>query len=50
MLLVDNYIRMHVVFFLNKKSEAFESFKTYNEMVETKTELKIKCLRSENGG
>jgi transposase InsO family protein len=41
---------MIVVCFLKKKSEAFENFKTYKEMVETKTELKIKCLRSDNGG
>jgi transposase InsO family protein len=50
MLLVDDYTRMTAVFFLNKKSEAFENFKTYKEMVETETELKIKCLRSDNGG
>jgi transposase InsO family protein len=50
MLLVDDYTRMTAVFFLNKKSEAFKNFKTYKEMVETETELKIKCLRSDNGG
>ena len=50
MLLVDDYTRMTAICFLNKKSEAFEKFKTYKEMVETKTELKIKCLRSDNGG
>jgi hypothetical protein len=41
MLLVDDYTRMTTVFFLNKKSKAFESFKTYREMVETETDLKI---------
>jgi hypothetical protein len=50
MLLVDDYTRMTAVLFLNKKSEAFENFKTYKEMVETETKLKIKCLRSDNGG
>jgi transposase InsO family protein len=50
MLLVDYYTRMSAVSFLNKKPEAFERFNTYKEMVETKTELKIKCLRSDNGG
>jgi transposase InsO family protein len=50
MLLVDEYTRITVVFFLNKKLEAFESFKTYKEMVETETKLKIKLLGSDNGG
>jgi hypothetical protein len=48
MLLVDDYTRMTTFFFLNKKSETFKNFKTYKEMVETETELKIKCLRSVN--
>jgi hypothetical protein len=34
MLLVYNYTRMIVVFFLKNKSEAFENFKIYKEMVE----------------
>jgi hypothetical protein len=34
MLLVDNYTRMTVVFFLKNKLEAFENFKIYKEMVE----------------
>jgi hypothetical protein len=50
MLLIDDYTRMTAVFFLKKKSEAFEHFKIYKEMVETETDLKIKCLRSDNGG
>jgi transposase InsO family protein len=50
MLLVDDYKRMTAVYFLNKKLEAFENFKTYKEMVEIETELKIKCLKSDNGG
>jgi hypothetical protein len=51
MLLVDDYTRMTAsLIFLKKKSEAFKKFKTYKEMVETETELKIKCLRSDNGG
>jgi hypothetical protein len=37
MLLVDDYKRMTIVCFLRKKSEAFENFKIYKEMVETKT-------------
>jgi transposase InsO family protein len=50
MLLVDDYTIMTVVLFINKNSQAFDNFKTYKEMVETKTELKIRFLRSENIG
>jgi hypothetical protein len=49
-LLVDDYTRMNVVFFLMNKSEAFENFKVYKEMVENEMDSKIKCLRSDNGG
>jgi transposase InsO family protein len=50
MLLVDDYTRMIVVFFLRNKSESFENFKVYKEMVENEMDSKIKCLRSDNGG
>jgi hypothetical protein len=50
MLLVDDYTRMTVVFFLKKKSDTFEHFKIYKELVETEIELKMSCLRSNNGG
>jgi transposase InsO family protein len=50
MLLVDDYTRMTAVFFLKNKSEAFENFKIYKEMVENETDSRIKCLRSDNGG
>ena len=49
-LLVDDYTRMNVVFFLMNKSEAFENFKVCKEMVENEMDSKIKCLRSHNGG
>jgi hypothetical protein len=49
-LLVDDYTRMTIVFFLRNKSEAFENFKVYKEMVEDEMDSKIKCLRSNNGG
>jgi hypothetical protein len=49
MLLVDDYKRMTAVFFLKNKSEAFENFKIYKEMVENEMDSKIKCLRSDNG-
>jgi transposase InsO family protein len=50
MLLVDDYTRMIAVCFLRNKSEAFENFKVYKEMVENEMDSKIKCLRSDNGG
>jgi hypothetical protein len=50
MLLVDDYTRMTAVFFLKNKSEAFENFKIYKEMVENEMDSKIKCLRYDNGG
>jgi transposase InsO family protein len=43
--LVDYYTRMTTVFFLRNKSQSFENFKVYKEMVS-----KIKCLRYDNGG
>jgi transposase InsO family protein len=50
MLLVDDYTRMTAVLFLKNKSEAFENFKIYKEMVENEMDSRIKCLRSDNGG
>jgi hypothetical protein len=50
MLLVDDYTRMTAVFFLKNKSEAFENFKIYKEMVENEMDSRIKCLRYDNGG
>jgi transposase InsO family protein len=50
MLLVDDYTRMIVVYFLKNKSEAFENFKIYKEMVENEMDSRIKCLRLDNGG
>jgi hypothetical protein len=50
MLLVDDYTRMTAVFFLRNKSEDFENFRVYKEMVENEMDSKIKCLISNNGG
>ena len=50
MFFIDDYTRMTWVTFLKKKSEAFEKFKIFKEMVENETHVKIKCLRSDNGG
>jgi hypothetical protein len=50
MLLFYDCIRMTAVCFLRNKSEDFENFKVYKEMVENEMDSKIKCLRSDNGG
>jgi len=50
MLLIDDYKRMIVFCFLKKKSEAFENFRIYKELVENEMDSRIKCLRSDNGG
>ena len=50
MLLVDDFTRMTWVCLLKKKSEAFECFKIFKELVENEAELRIKCLSSDNGG
>ena len=50
MLLVDDFTRMTWVCLLKKKSEAFECFNIFKELVENEAELRIKCLRSDNGG
>jgi transposase InsO family protein len=50
MLLFDDYTRMTVVFFLRNKSESFENFNVYKEMIENEMDSKIKCLRYDNGG
>jgi hypothetical protein len=42
MLLVDDYTRMIAVCFLKNKSEAFENFKIYKEMVENEMDSRIK--------
>ena len=49
-ILYDDYTRMTAVCFLKNKSEDFEKFKVYKEMVENEMDSKIKCLRYDNGG
>ena len=36
--------------FLKNKSDVIETFKKWKAMVKTETCLKVKCLRSNNGG
>ena len=50
MLLIDDYTRMTWVTFFKEKPESFMKFKAFKALVENETNLKIKCLRSDNGG
>ena len=35
---------------MKHKSDVFDVFKKWKALVETETSLKLKCLRSDNGG
>jgi transposase InsO family protein len=47
---IDDFSRKVWVYFLKNKSDVFETFKKWKAMVETESGLKLKCLRSDNGG
>jgi hypothetical protein len=47
---IDDHSRKVWVYFLKHKSEVFEAFKIWKAMVENETGLKIKKLRTDNGG
>ncbi|KAG6706623.1 hypothetical protein I3842_07G230600 [Carya illinoinensis] len=47
---IDDHSRKVWVYFLKHKSDVFNVFKIWKVMVETETGLKLKCLRSDNGG
>ncbi|WVY97098.1 hypothetical protein V8G54_029249 [Vigna mungo] len=47
---IDDHSRKVWTYFLKNKSEVFEAFKIWKAMVENETGLKIKRLRSDNGG
>ena len=49
MLMIDDYTKMIAINFLKKETEAFKCFRIYKELVKNETDLKIKCLRSDNG-
>ena len=50
LLFIDDHTRMTWVFFLKKKSEAFECFKIFKEVLENKIDLNIKYIILNNGG
>lgn len=45
----DDYTRKVLVYFLHSKSDVFSKFKEYKALVENQLNLKIKCLRTDNG-
>lgn len=47
---IDDFSRFVWVDFMKEKSEAFDKFKLFKELVESETSQKIKCLRTDNGG
>ena len=47
---IDDFSRKSFVFFMKKKSEVFEHFKTFRSMLKTQKQIKIKRLRSDGGG
>jgi hypothetical protein len=47
---IDDHSRKVWVYFLKYKSDVFEAFKVWKAMVENETGLKIKKLRTDNGG
>ena len=46
---IDDYLRFSSMYFLKLKSEVFEQLKIWKELVENKSENKIKILRNDNG-
>ena len=50
LLFVDDFTRMTWMFLLKKKSENFSRFQIFKESTENECDMKIKCLRSNNGG
>ncbi|KAK8951797.1 hypothetical protein KSP39_PZI003445 [Platanthera zijinensis] len=50
LVLIDDYSRYTWVYFLKEKSEAFRLFVEFKELVEGRLNLKIKKLRTDNGG
>ena len=47
---IDDCSKKVWVYFLKNKSNVFDTFKRWKAMVETETGLRLKCLRSDNGG
>ena len=50
LLIVDDYSRCMWVALLKEKSDALEQFKRFKSMAEAEKGVKIKCIRSDQGG
>ncbi|PKI37579.1 hypothetical protein CRG98_042003, partial [Punica granatum] len=50
MTFIDDSTRKVWVYFFKRKSDAFDAFRKWKALVENETGLKVKCLRSYNGG
>ena len=50
MTFIDDSTRKVWVYFLKNKSDAFSTFRQWKALVENETGLRVKCLRSDNGG
>jgi hypothetical protein len=48
--LIDDYSRKTWIYFLKTKDEVFSKFKEFKALIENLYEIKIKILRSDNGG
>jgi len=46
----DDYSRMTFVYFIKTKDLMLECFKDFKNMVENQQDLRIKALRTDNGG
>lgn len=47
---IDDYTRKTYVYFLRRKDEVFEKFKSWKALVENDLNKRIKAIRSDNGG
>ena len=49
-LLIDDYSRLMWVAFLKEKSDEYQSFKKFKNLVESESEEHVKCFRTDRGG
>ena len=47
---IDDYSRNTWIYFLNNKSEVFGKFKKFKSFIKNPSKIRIKTLRSNNGG
>ena len=47
---INDYNKKVWVYFLKNKSDVLDTFKRWKAIVEIETGLRLKCLRSDNGG